>query len=241
MSDPRACWGLIPAAGSGSRMESDVPKQYLPLCGSTVLEHSLRALLDCGSVAGVVVAVHPDDPRPAHMACLQGPRVRVVAGGRERCDSVLAGLQALGEQAADRDWVLVHDAARPCVSVTDIQRLIDCVRETAIGAILAAPMVDTVKQTDTAGRVSHTLDRSRLWCAQTPQMFRLGQLRAALLQARERDLAVTDEASAMELAGHPVQLLASTSNNLKVTVAADLALAAWLLGDPTINPQGGNN
>lgn len=235
---PTPCWGLIPAAGSGARMGTEIPKQYLPLCGATVVEHSLRALLNCGAIVGVVVTVHPDDPRPADMACFETPQVRVVAGGSERCDSVLAGLQALREHAADSDWVLVHDAARPCVSVADIQRLIARVQETAIGAILAAPMVDTVKQADGSGRVERTLDRSRLWCAQTPQMFRLGQLRSALLQAGERNLLVTDEASAMELAGLPVQLLASTSNNLKVTVPADLALAAWLLEHQTHNAKG---
>lgn len=242
MAGEQQCWGLIPAAGTGSRMGGGIPKQYLPLCGATVLEHSLAALLDCDEVVEVVVAVHPDDPHPAHLACFEQARVGTVTGGAERCDSVLAGLDALSGRAGDQDWVLVHDAARPCVAVADIQRLIRRVRECGIGALLATPMVDTIKQT-VAGdshRVIDTLDRSRLWRAQTPQMFRLGQLRTALLQARERDLVVTDEASAMELAGHAVELLPASADNLKVTVPADLALAEWLLSHPDRPRAGGN-
>jgi 2-C-methyl-D-erythritol 4-phosphate cytidylyltransferase len=213
-------------------MGADLPKQYLSLCGATVLEHSLGALLDCEQIQAVVVSLHPDDPRPQHMACFEDTRVMSVPGGRERSDSVLAGLQALEQSAADLDWVLVHDAARPCVAAADIRALISRVLGSGTGGILAEPVVDTVKQAGVDGLVSRTLDREGLWRAQTPQMFRLGQLRRALLEARERGLTVTDESAAMELAGHKVQLVTATSPNLKVTVPADLALAAWLLGHP---------
>jgi 2-C-methyl-D-erythritol 4-phosphate cytidylyltransferase len=156
-----------------------------------------------------------------------------VAGGAERCDSVLAGLDALTGQTPERGWVLVHDAARPCVLTADIARLIGEVSAREVGGILAEPIVDTVKQAGEDGLVSRTLDRSRLWRAQTPQMFRLGLLREALLQAAREGLALTDEASAMEAAGHPVQLVAGSSSNLKVTVPEDLALARFYLQQTT--------
>jgi 2-C-methyl-D-erythritol 4-phosphate cytidylyltransferase len=142
---------------------------------------------------------------------------------------VQAGLQALSKQAAPDDWVLVHDAARPCLPAQDTQRLITQVTASGTGGILAEPVVDTVKQAGADGLVAATLDRSTLWRAQTPQMFRLGELRRALDQAMQQGLEITDEASAMEMAGYPVQLVVGSSRNLKVTVPADLELAAWYL------------
>jgi 2-C-methyl-D-erythritol 4-phosphate cytidylyltransferase len=210
-------------------MGGEVPKQYLTIAGATLLEHSVRALLDCPGVASVVLALHPADTRAAGMALLQNPRVRCVAGGAERSDSVLAALDELARQVEGSDWVLVHDAARPCVLPGDISRLIEVVTTGGAGGILAAPIVDTVKEAGADGLVTATLDRSRLWRAQTPQMFRLGELRAALQVARERGLAVTDEAAAMEAAGHPVRLVPGSPGNLKVTVAGDLPLAEWYL------------
>jgi 2-C-methyl-D-erythritol 4-phosphate cytidylyltransferase len=166
------------------------------------------------------------------MACFEDARVMSVAGGKERADSVLAGLLALESHARDDDWVLVHDAARPCVAPADVQALIRRVLDSGTGGILAEPVVDTLKQSTADGLVSRTLDRNTVWRAQTPQMFRLGQLRRALLEARERGLVVTDESAAMELAGHKVQLVAARCPNPKVTVPADLALATWILGHP---------
>lgn len=229
-SDAARCWAVVPAAGTGSRMGADVPKQYLELAGATVLEHSVRALLACDRIDGVVVALHPGDERGHALAVLADERVRTVTGAQARSGSVLAGLRGLSERAASGDWVLVHDAARPCLRGADLERLIDAVTASGVGGILAEPVVDTVKQADADGRVVATLDRSALWRAQTPQMFRLGELRAALEEAERRGAPVTDEASAMELAGRPVQLVHGSSDNLKVTVAADLALAAWYLG-----------
>ena len=155
--------------------------------------------------------------------------MHTTTGGAERSDSVLAALVALGPLAQDRDWVLVHDAARPCLPRAEREALIDAAIAYGVGAILAEPVVDTVKLSDARGRVLKTLDRDSLWRAQTPQMFPLGELRAALKAARDEGLAVTDEASAMELAGLPVQLVKGSSRNLKVTVPADLDLAAWYL------------
>jgi 2-C-methyl-D-erythritol 4-phosphate cytidylyltransferase len=223
------CHAVLPAAGIGARMGGHTPKQYLQIEGVTLLEYSLRALLSCRQLDTVAVPLHPEDSRAGDIALLGDPRVRCLAGGEQRADSVLSGLQALSAEADDSDWVLVHDAARPCVSTADIERLIDTVTSSACGGILAQPVVDTVKQATGDGRVRATLDRRTLWRAQTPQMFRLGELRDALQRALREGLAVTDEASAMELAGYPVQLVSGSPSNLKVTVPEDLALAAWYL------------
>lgn len=229
MADTR-CWAVLPAAGIGSRMGGELPKQYLKVAGSTILEHSLRALLACEQLSAVVVALHPQDARAAALPLLADARVQRVFGGEQRSDSVKAGLQVLSAQAALDDWVLVHDAARPCLQLEDLQRLIKQVTASAIGGILALPMVDTVKQAGVDGLVTRTLDRDTLWRAQTPQMFRLGELLDALERAGPNSPAPTDEASAMEMAGYPVQLVPGSSRNLKVTLPADLELAAWYLG-----------
>ena len=219
-------------------MGGDQPKQYLELAGATLLEHSLRALLASPRIVRVVVALHPDDQRAGQLSQLSDPRVVTTDGGAERADSVLAALVALAGLADDDDWVLVHDAARPCLQLAELEALIDAVLAAGVGGLLAEPVVDTVKQADAAGRVQATLERDALWRAQTPQMFRLGPLRNALQSARDQGLAVTDEASAMELAGHPVQLVTGSSRNLKVTVPADLELAAWYLSQVAADDAG---
>ena len=223
------CWGVVPAAGIGARMGADLPKQYLPLAGASVLEHSLRALLACPRLAAVIVALHPEDTRAQSLPVFADPRVQRVSGGAQRSDSVRLALAALLLQADPRDWVLVHDAARPCLRAADVETLIAAVTASDRGAILAEPIVDTVKQAGDDGLVQRTLDRRGLWRAQTPQMFRLGELHDALQDAAGRGLAITDEASAMELAGHPVQLVSGPARNLKVTLPADLELARWYL------------
>lgn len=223
------CWAVLPAAGIGSRMGGALPKQYIEVAGATIFEHSLRALLACQQISAVVVALHPQDTRAAGLAIVNDTRVQTVVGGARRSDSVQAGLEALALQAAPGDWVLVHDAARPCLQLDDCARLITQVTGSGTGGILAQPVVDTVKRAGEDGLVASTLDRNGLWRAQTPQMFRLGELRKALDRAARQGLAVTDEASAMEMAGYPVQLVAASSGNLKVTVPADLQLAAWYL------------
>jgi len=223
------CWAVLPAAGKGSRMGAELPKQYMVVAGATLLEHSLRALLSCEQILGVTVALHADDTRAAEMSIFRDPRIQTVLGAEQRNGSVLAGLDALMAQAALRDWVLVHDAARPCLQEHDVMRLIATVTANETGGILAEKMVDTVKHASADARVVRTLDRATLWRAQTPQMFRLDELRESLQLAQAQGLAVTDEASAMEMAGYPVQLVAGSAGNLKVTVPADLPLAAWYL------------
>jgi 2-C-methyl-D-erythritol 4-phosphate cytidylyltransferase len=227
------CWAVVPAAGTGTRMDSGLPKQYLEVAGATILEHSVQALLACERIHGVVVALNTDDSRAADLPVFDDKRVHRVTGGAQRSDSVLAALGAVLVQGELDDWVLVHDAARPCLQEPELRRLIDKVCTSGTGGILAEPMVDTVKQSGDDDRVLRTLDRRRLWRAQTPQMFRLGPLYAALEGARKQGLSITDEASAMELAGHPVQLIMSSPRNLKVTLPADLELAAWYLRGET--------
>ena len=221
------CWAVIPAAGIGSRLGATVPKQYLEAGGCTLLEHSLRALLADARVQGVAVALRPGDQRAAGLACLRDPRVLLTDGGAERADSVAAGLAALraGAGAGADAWVLVHDAARPCLDPESLGALIDAVDASGAGAILAQRVSDTVKRSDDGTTVAATEDRRSLWLAQTPQLFRLGELAAALARAG----AVTDEASAMEAAGHPVGLVPGPRSNLKVTTAEDLVLARCLL------------
>lgn len=214
-------------------MQQEVPKQYLEIAGATLLEHSLQALLRCEAIRQIVVPLHPQDKHASNIPLLQNERIHCTVGGERRSDSVLAGLQALEPLADVQDWVLVHDAARPCVQQQDIERLIAAVTTSSIGGLLAEPVVDTVKKANAASRVEATLDRNQLWRAQTPQMFRYDQLCDALQKALAAGGDVTDESSAMELAGHPVQLVAGSSSNLKITVAEDLALASWYLSRST--------
>lgn len=231
MTPDARCWGVIPAAGSGTRMEAAQPKQHLAIAGKSLLQHSLDALLAIAAVEEVVVALAAGDTRaPALQA---QPGVRLAVGGAHRADSVLAALRVVQEVASPDDWVLVHDAARPCLLPADGERLVAAVLAAGTGALLAEPVVDTIKQVTADGRVLGTLDRSQLWRAQTPQMFRLGELVAALEGALQAGAAITDEASAMEWAGHPVAVVPGSLRNLKVTVPEDLALAAFYLGEST--------
>jgi 2-C-methyl-D-erythritol 4-phosphate cytidylyltransferase len=210
-------------------MGAALPKQYLKVAGATVLEHSLSALLTCEFIEKVVVALNPLDKTAVSIAALKDPRVLLVEGGEARSDSVLAGLAALQGLAQPDDWVLVHDAARPCISPDDISELAQQVCRSGVGGILAVPIVDTVKHVGADNIVDKTLSRDKLWCAQTPQMFPYEPLYKALKSATQRGLVITDEACAMELCGQRVQLVAGSVSNLKVTVPGDLPLAAFYL------------
>ncbi len=230
-TDTPAFWAVIPAAGSGRRMGADVPKQYLPLRGRTVLEHALEALFSSTRIRGVVLALAADD---AHWPALQ-PRFAdralvTVAGGAERGHSVHNALLRLAEQAADTDWVLVHDAARPCLRTAAIDTLIDTLAPDGDGGLLGVPVSDTMKRTRPDGTITETVSREHLWHAQTPQMFRLGPLRAALEQALAGGVPVTDEATAMERAGYHPRVVRGSADNIKITVPEDLMLAEFYLG-----------
>lgn len=220
-------WIVVPAAGASRRVGGPVPKPYLNLLGRSVLEHSLRALLAHPGIAGGVVVLAADDNEwPRQPADLR-QRVMATVGGRERCDSVLNGLRALAADADD--WVLVHDAARPCLSLQDLSRLIDACRDDATGGLLAVPVADTLKRAGEGGRAIGTVPRERLWRAQTPQMFRHGALRSALEQALAAGEQPGDEATAMERAGHAPLLVEGSPFNIKITRPADLAFAEAVL------------
>jgi len=221
-------WGIVPAAGVGRRMGAELPKQYLEVRGKPVLQHTADRLLAVPRLRGLVVALGREDPFWPGLECAADPRVRVCEGGCERADSVLAALVFLSQEAAPDDWVLVHDAARPCVTVADIDRLIDAVHTHPIGGILALPSTDTLKSVQ-AGLIAGTLDRNRIWRALTPQMFRLGALRRALEQAAREGLTVTDEASALELQGGSPLVVEGRPDNIKITRPEDLPLAAFFL------------
>jgi 2-C-methyl-D-erythritol 4-phosphate cytidylyltransferase len=221
-------WAIIPAAGVGRRMGSDIPKQYLEIKDQTVLEYTIDSLLTCPVLSGVVLAMNPDDNHWAEMTVSIDKPLWVVNGGEERCHSVLNALSFLLEQADEHDWVLVHDAARPCLRHEDIELLIEKAGKD-VGGILAVPVRDTMKRSDDDNHVSETVDRNQLWHALTPQMFRLGQLHTALQQALDNKALVTDEASAMELAGYKPLLVEGHADNIKITHPEDLTLAEHYL------------
>ena len=224
----RALWCVVPAAGSGTRAGGDRPKQYQRLAGRPLIEHTLERLAAHPQIAGLLVTLAPADPYWPGWRALHGKPIVSATGGAERSASVLAGLEALPDTVDDADFVLVHDAARPCVRPADIAKLIE-LASTADGGLLAAPLRDTLKHADTVGRVECTESRERRWRAFTPQMFRRGPLAAALRAAVRRGVNVSDEAMAMELAGFSPLLVEGAEDNIKVTTAADFALAEFLL------------
>jgi len=247
----RRVWAIVPAAGRGARFAEPAPagseqsgaapKQYAPLLGATVLEWSLRALLAEPRVHAVMVALAADDDRwPGIAARLASPKLQTTVGGANRQDSVANGLDALAAQAAADDWILVHDAARPCLSAADLGALLDAVgvasaADAALaagsvgrdGAVLAAPVVDTVKRE--LGDQVVTVDRQGLWRALTPQVFGFAQLRRALKEAKLAGVEVTDEAQAIERLGLRPTLVQGSPFNIKVTRLQDLAMAADIL------------
>ena len=222
---------LVPAAGIGARATGEgapiIPKHYRVLAGQPMLRHSVLALLADPRVQEVRVIVAPHDEQ-AQVVLSDLPRTRCFpVGGAERSDTVLNGLRQTGFEP--EDWVLVHDAARPGLPATALSRLLDACLSSQQGGLLAMPMADTVKFADAQQRVERTLDRQQLWMAQTPQMFRAGQLQAALLDAARAGFAVTDEASAMEAAGHKPLLVPGSGRNAKITWPDDFDwVQSWL-------------
>jgi len=218
-------WAVVPAAGKGLRMGADIPKQYLQIAGKPVLQHTLEIFVGHSQIAGVAVVIAADDRLWATLDGVLTRKLRVTTGGRERCHSVLAGIDALSEDANDRDWVMVHDAARPCLRGADIDRMIDELKTSPWGGILAIPVRDTLKRCNDAGEIEQTIDRAPLWRALTPQMFRLGLLRDAITAALAQDLFVTDEAQAIEAAGGIPRVVEGHADNIKITCPADVQLA----------------
>ena len=210
-------------------MAAEVPKQYLLINGVPILEHTLSALLACPDIRGLVVVLDPSDRHADSIDSLSAPRVSKAAGGNERADSVLSGLKAIAPYASSDDWVLVHDAARPCISVSVLQRLIDHTLDGGVGTVLAQASTDTLKRVSSSMRVDESLDRRVVWRAQTPQIFRFSELDTALSSALSGQLPITDESMAMELSGFPVSILEGPSTNIKVTLPVDLEFAEIIL------------
>jgi 2-C-methyl-D-erythritol 4-phosphate cytidylyltransferase len=224
-----ALWCVIPAAGKGVRAGGDRPKQYQPIAGRPILDHTLERLAAHPRIAGFVVVIAADDGHFSSCDGIGGKPLVVAVGGGERSDSVLAGLMALPATVAGDDFVLVHDAARPCVRAADITRLID-LASTGEGGLLGAPLRDTLKRADAHGHSLATEPRDGRWRAFTPQMFRRGALARALRLAADAGIVVSDEAMAMERAGVSPLLVEGSEDNIKVTTPADFALAEFLLG-----------
>jgi 2-C-methyl-D-erythritol 4-phosphate cytidylyltransferase/2-C-methyl-D-erythritol 2,4-cyclodiphosphate synthase len=235
----RRLWAIVPAAGRGERFtlgsSQAIPKQYTQLSGSSLLEWSLRALLTEPRIHAIVVVLAADDGHwPQVAAKLNSPKLLITTGGAQRQDSVMNGLDFLSSRAAADDWILVHDAARPCVSSRDIGALADALQyksgdsaSAVNGAVLAVPIVDTVKR-ELPGGVE-TVDRAGLWRALTPQVFAFAPLHRALQDAARAGVAVTDEAQAMERIGIRASLVSGSPFNIKVTRAEDLSVAAGIL------------
>jgi 2-C-methyl-D-erythritol 4-phosphate cytidylyltransferase len=225
MSVPRYI-ALIPAAGVGERMGTSMPKQYAQLAAKPMLQHVMETFSTASLISHTYVVVSANDAYISDLPVL--PRTTILkCGGAARQDSVTNGLLAISSETEDDDWILVHDAARPGLTHNLLDKLIAFVKDDAVGGLLALPLVDTIKRSDGHGRSEMTIERSALWSAQTPQMFRYAQLLQALQQAQQ----VTDEASAIEAMGHRPKLVEGSARNFKVTLPQDLLLAELIFKD----------
>lgn len=227
-------WVVIPASGVGSRMQADRPKQYLDLLNKSVIEHTLSCFTQREDIAGIILGLSHGDPYWPKLTIQSPIPIKVTAGGKERCNTVLNALSHLRDHLKidDKAWVLVHDAARPCLSQGDIDALIASQKNNDVGGILAMPVRDTMKR-EQAGThtISHTENREGMWHALTPQMFQLGTLYSALEKALTENAEITDEASALEYVGKHPRLVEGLSSNIKITRPADMALAEFFLED----------
>ncbi len=222
-------WAVVPAAGRGARFGGELPKQYLEVGGRPLIAYTLDALLSHPSVHGVMVVIAENDRFWRGMDAVAGKPVLTCSGGAERADSVLAGLDALPDNVRADEFVLVHDAARPNLAHADLDRLLDLGCGDPVGAILAAPVRDTLKRAGDDGGIDCTEPRERLWRAYTPQLFRRMQLSRALAAAQAAGVAITDESMAMERQGLRPLLVEGREDNFKITTPADLARFEFVL------------
>ncbi len=230
MTGPKkSYWAVIPAAGMGNRMGADRPKQYLSLGEKTVIEHTLERFASQPAISGIVVALDRFDHYWASLHIVCDKPLKTVLGGAERCHSVLNSLEYLFSLVDSIDWVLVHDAARPCLTSADLNKLIETLADDEVGGILGLPARDTIKRSGRDQRIEETVDRSALWHALTPQMFRIGVLTEALRRSIQDNYLVTDEASAVEHIGLRPRLVEGRADNIKITRPEDLALAQYYL------------
>ena len=222
---------VVPAAGAGKRMLANCPKQYLTIDNKTILEHTVERLLSHPLINKVIIALSEGDEYYSRTSLVNNKHIETVIGGKERVDSVIAGLKAIDSQVYP--WVLVHDAARPCVTHDDISALITQCVEKQTGGLLAAPVRDTMKRSFSSdlavNQVSKTVDRENLWHALTPQMYQVNELKEAIINGLSKSAELTDESSAIELANIPSLLVSASSENIKITHPDDLSLAAFFL------------
>ena len=236
-------WVVIPAAGIGKRMQSDIPKQYLKINNKTVLEHTLNCFLTHDEVAGIIVVLNSDDYywKTIKLSSNHDKPIYTVEGGKERSDSVMQGLDYLlmVEQLAKDSWVMVHDAARPCLIEKDINSLLSIRSNNTVGGILASPVRDTMKRSvnnkNSKNVISNTESRDNLWHALTPQMFRIGELKSAIYHCLEKGITITDESSALEATGKEVELVEGSMNNIKITQQSDFEMATLLLNATNVS------
>ncbi|MBA6328554.1 2-C-methyl-D-erythritol 4-phosphate cytidylyltransferase [Colwellia sp. MB02u-6] len=226
---------VVPAAGVGKRMRSSCPKQYLTIENITILEHTVQRLLSHEAISHVIIALGENDEYFPNTRLVNHKNISCVVGGKERVDSVLAGLKHL--HAGQEQWVLVHDAARPCVRHEDLTRLINYCLENDHGGLLASPVRDTMKQANIEQLVVSTLDRSQMWHALTPQMYKTFELTAAITEALAKGISITDESSAMEASGFASGLVNGSNDNIKITQPEDLFLAEFILNQQNNNLQ----
>lgn len=227
-----SCWAIIPAAGMSQRMGTAVPKQYLSLKNSTVLEASMSCFLRHPQIMGLVVALHAEDSRWPNLKISTDKSIHSVVGGETRAESVFLALNKVIEMSESNDFVLVHDAARPCLSYSDLDLLIQKLQQDEVGGILATPISDTIKQAtriNTILQVNKTIDRTSLWQALTPQMFRIEVLHKAFNFCFKNNIGVTDEASAVEAIRQSVKIIEGRSDNIKITRPEDIHLAESIL------------
>ncbi len=229
MSSTARYWAVIPAAGVGSRMQADIPKQYLQVLDKTILEHTLEQFCNHPSIEAVVVVISKDDPYWPTLDIKEHPKIKTTEGGSERCHSVLNGLVSLQQFADSNDWVMVHDAARPCLFRNDIDKLIHQIADHPVGGILATPVRDTMKRSNQEHEITETVSRESLWHAMTPQVFRLKSLLMALKSAIDGGILVTDDAQAIELTGVKPLLISGPLYNIKITHMGDLSIAEHYL------------
>ena len=221
-------WAVIPAAGVGKRFSSDIPKQYVSLSGIPVLLHSINKLLKFDGIEEILVALNPADTFWQKLNFTH-PKVKTIHGGLERCNSVNSALEELSGRAEKGDWVLVHDAVRPCISDSDLKKITDIVHDEDVGGLLACPILDTIKEVGENLDVQKTIPREKLWSAMTPQIFRYELLKQALEAALVAGGSVTDEASAIESIGLTPRIVQGDKTNIKVTHSTDIVLAESII------------
>lgn len=246
MNKKQNIWVVIPAAGIGRRMGGGIPKQYILLNDKTIIEHTLNIFDAHPDIAEIVIAISETDKYWPTLNLKLNKTLHKVAGGKERCDSVLNALSFLKDKAEPTDWVLVHDAARPCLRKSDLDLLLKELMNHNAGGILAVPVRDTMKRafektqdSDNLNIIESTIDRENLWHALTPQMFRFGLLYDSLKASVNENKSVTDEASAVEMSGHEIVLVEGQSDNIKITRPEDVTLAAFYLRQASLDDQEG--